>query len=102
MERQGLIQSFEYCFELSWNVIKDYYTFQGVSGIQGSRDSYQTALNRGLIQNGQVWMDMIESRILSVHSYDEETANKIINDITTRYNDELKKLLETMNTLAWK
>lgn len=40
-EQQGLIQSFEYTFELSWNVIKDYYEFQGETNIQGSRDAFR-------------------------------------------------------------
>jgi nucleotidyltransferase substrate binding protein (TIGR01987 family) len=55
LEEQGLIQAFEYNFELSWNLIKDYYTFQGVTDIQGSRDAFRLAFNRGLIRDGENW-----------------------------------------------
>ncbi|TCS86700.1 nucleotidyltransferase substrate binding protein (TIGR01987 family) [Anseongella ginsenosidimutans] len=56
LEEQGLIQSFEYTCELAWNVTKDYYTFQGVGGIQGSRDAIRLAFNRGLIGDGEGWI----------------------------------------------
>lgn len=99
-ELQGLIKSFEYTFELAWNVIKDYYSYQGITTIQGSRDAFRMAYNRGLIQNGSVWMNMIDSRILTVHSYDEETAGKIINSITEEYYEEFKKLHNSLLDLS--
>ena len=77
LEEQGLIQAFEYTFELAWNVIKDYFTFQGLEGIHGSRDAIRLAFNRGLIGDGDGWMAMLKSRIQSSHTYEEETARKI-------------------------
>jgi len=44
LEEQGLIKSFEYTFELAWNVIRDYYEYQGVTDIQGSRDAFRLAI----------------------------------------------------------
>jgi len=85
LEKQGLIQAFEYNFELAWNVIKDYYEFQGQTGIQGSRDAFRLAFNRGLITDGENWMKMIESRKKSSHTYDEETAEEIVNETLNRY-----------------
>ena len=69
IEEQGLIQCFEYNFELSWNTIKDFYTEQGETDIQGSRDAFRLAFRRGLIEDGDLWMDMIKSRALTVHTY---------------------------------
>ena len=52
LEIQGLIQTFKYNYELAWNVIKYFYTFQGNSiDIQGSRDAFRTAFSRGLIED---------------------------------------------------
>lgn len=76
LEEQGIIQSFEYIYELAWNVIKDYYQNQGVVNIQGSRDAFRIAFNRELIADGEVWMNMIESRIKSSHAYNEEVATE--------------------------
>jgi len=48
IEKRGLIQSFEYTYELSWNVIRDFYYYNGIVDIQGSRDAFKMAYNKGL------------------------------------------------------
>lgn len=97
LEKQGLIQAFEFTHELAWNTMKDFYEFQGESGIQGSRDAARLAFRRGLITSGEVWMDMIGSRNLSSHTYDEKTADDIVNDIRERYFHEFILLEEHLN-----
>ena len=84
-EEQGLIKAFEYTYELAWNTIKDFYTYQGVTEIQGSRDAFKMAASRGLILNVEVWMEMVNSRIKTVHTYDEEIAEEIAEDIAELY-----------------
>src|SRR3984957_7769837 len=86
LEQQGLIQAFEYTYELAWNVMKDYFTYmQADQNILGSRDAIQLAFNRGLISEGKIWMDMIESRIKSSHTYNEDTAQEIGDKIVGQY-----------------
>ena len=85
LEAQGVIQAFEYNYELAWNVIKDFYVHQGVVDIQGSRDAFRTAVNRGLIEEGEEWMAMIKSRQLSVHTYDEEVMETLLEDVIHRF-----------------
>ncbi len=100
LEEQGLIQAFEYTYELAWNVMKDYYTYvQAVENIQGSRDAFRIAFNRGLIKDGKAWMDMIGSRIKSSHTYDDATAKEIVAKILDTYFAcfvEFKKTMETL------
>jgi len=96
LEKQGLIQAFEYSFELAWNVIKDFYEYQGVSNIQGSRDAFRIAFERGLISEGDIWMDMIKKRQLTVHTYNEDVANLIFSAITEDYADQLFLLKKTL------
>jgi nucleotidyltransferase substrate binding protein (TIGR01987 family) len=83
--QQGLIQSFEYTHELAWNVIKDYAIYQGNMEISGSRDAAREAFAMGLISDGEVWMEMINSRNKTSHTYDEETANEIFTKILDEY-----------------
>lgn len=52
LEKQGLIQAFEFTHELAWNVLKDYFDYQGGNLITGSRDATREAFNKGLIQDG--------------------------------------------------
>lgn len=83
--KEGLIQRFEYTHELAWNVMKDYATFQGNSNVGGSRDATREALQLLLISDGNVWMDMIQSRNKTAHTYNEETANEIYGKILNEY-----------------
>lgn len=85
LEQQGLIQSFEFTHELAWNVMKDFFYNQGNAEIYGSRDATREAFKFGLITNGEVWMDMIISRNKTTHTYDEETASKIVQNILRDY-----------------
>ena len=85
LEKQGLIQSFEYTYDLAWNVIKDFYEYQGITDIQGSRDAIRIAFKMGLIEDGKGWMQMIGSRIKSSHTYNEDIALEIYNDIQNSY-----------------
>lgn len=101
MEQQGLIKAFEYTFELAWTVIKDFYEYQGITNLQGSRDAFRTGVERGLISNGEEWMKMIESRIKTVHTYNEETADEIASAIVRNYFpmfQALKQSLEKFST----
>jgi nucleotidyltransferase substrate binding protein (TIGR01987 family) len=85
LEEQGLIKSFEYTYELAWNTIKDFYEDQGENGLQGSRDAIQLAFKRGLIKNGDVWMDMLKDRNRTSHTYNEKTAKEIASSILSKY-----------------
>ncbi len=85
LEKEGVIQRFEFTHELAWNVIKDYFEYQGNMSVTGSRDATREAFKTGLITEGEVWMDMIKSRNLSSHTYSEEIANEIFEKITKEY-----------------
>jgi nucleotidyltransferase substrate binding protein (TIGR01987 family) len=86
LEQQGLIKAFEYTYELAWNVMKDYFVYeQAHITITGSRDAIRAAFQSGLVEDGHHWMDMISSRISSVHTYNEEIAQDIIQKITHTY-----------------
>jgi nucleotidyltransferase substrate binding protein (TIGR01987 family) len=85
LEEQGLIKAFEYTYELAWSTIKDFYEYQGETNIQGSKDAYRLAFRRGLISDGEIWMDMVQNRALTVHSYDEKVAKKVATLVLSEY-----------------
>jgi len=85
LEKQGMIQAFEFTHELAWKTIKDFYEHQGESDIQGSRDATRLAFQRGLLENGEIWMEMIKDRNRSSHTYDEETALALAQAIRDSY-----------------
>jgi len=99
-EQQGLIQCFEYTYELAWNCIKDVFEAQGEVGIIGSRDAFRLAFKRGLIENGETWMEMIKNRVLTSHTYNENVAEDISNKIVTQYYPEFIRLHLRLETLS--
>jgi nucleotidyltransferase substrate binding protein (TIGR01987 family) len=99
LEKQGLIQSFEYCHELAWNVLKDFFEYQGKTSIIGSRDATREAFSRNLLTDGETWMDMITSRNLSSHTYDEKIANVIVERIIVLYYPLFIELQDRMQEL---
>jgi nucleotidyltransferase substrate binding protein (TIGR01987 family) len=98
LEQQGLIQAFEFTHELAWNVMKDYFAFQGDPSITGSRDAVRESFNKGLIMDGEGWMEMIKSRNQSSHTYNQKVAEAIVDKVVTVYhtlfNDFLLRMLE--------
>ena len=85
LEKQGVIQGFEFTFELAWNVMKDYFEEQGITGIIGSKNAIRYAFNEGLIDDGEAWMELLEGRNISSHTYDEEIAEKLNNKIINNF-----------------
>ena len=85
LERQGVIQAFEFTHELAWNVLKDYLQDQGNPDIKGSKDATRAAFKVQLITDGEAWMAMIQSRNISSHTYDERTADLLVNAIVGSY-----------------
>ena len=71
LEKQGVIQAFEFTHELAWNELKDYRQDQGNQNIKGSKDATREAFKVDLITDGEQWMAMIQSRNVSSHTNDE-------------------------------
>ena len=100
LERQGLIQGFEFTHELAWNVLKDYLEFLGFADFHGSKDTVRLAFRENIIENGETWMAMIRSRNLSSHTYNIETAEELTRSILGSYIGEFLLLAEKMTHIA--
>ena len=85
LEQQGLIQSFEFTHELAWNVLKDYLEDKGITGLIGSKDATRAAFQNGLIEQGESWMKMIETRNKTSHTYNPHIAQTVVTDILERF-----------------
>lgn len=84
LEKEGLIQRFEYTFELAWKTLKDYLESQEVEA-KFPREVIKQAFHYELIQDGELWMDMLEKRNLLAHTYDEERFNFAVKKIKEEY-----------------
>lgn len=85
LEKQGLVKAFEYTYELAWNTMKDFLVYQGMIGLIGSRDTFREAFKENIIIDGDEWMNMLKSRNLTIHTYNEETADQISDKVFNSY-----------------
>lgn len=100
VELQALIKSFELSYETGCNLIKDWLEYQGVTGISGSRDAIRKGFNAGLISNGSGWMEMLQTRNRTAHTYNEGVARDVGRQIVDRYYPVLHELADTMDARA--
>ncbi len=98
LEKQGMIQAFEYTHELAWKMLKDFLKSRGNAEIYGSRDATREAFQLGIIDDGQIWMKMIQSRNLTSHIYDEGIAEEMIELIIHSYFQAFEKLQTKINS----
>ena len=83
-EKGGLIQFYEMAFELAWKLLKDYLYELGFN-INSPREAIKQAYQSDIINSGQEWIDALEDRNLTTHTYDEETAEKVVKSINESY-----------------
>lgn len=97
--RDGVIQRFEFCTELAWKTIREYLIDQGYSDINSPKNVLKTAFSDGLISNEQGWLEVLESRNMTSHVYDESTAENIFNSIRNVYINLFSQLIEKLKDL---
>lgn len=93
LERAGLIQLFETAFELAWKVLKDYLEAEGYT-VSSPREAIKKSFQIEIIKNGDLWLEALQDRNLTSHTYDEEDALKAIKRINTKYVPILIELQE--------
>jgi len=95
LEKEGVIQRFEYSFELAWKTVKDYLEASGlVISPLTPRQVLKDAFAAKVIADGQVWIDMLDHRNLLSHTYDSAVFERAVEDISSRYLLAIKALHE--------
>ena len=92
IEQQGIIQSFEFTFELSWKTVKDYLESEGFL-VKSPRETLKLAFQQEMLADGVIWMDMLEKRNLIAHTYDEKLAQQAYDLIVKGYFMPIKELV---------
>ena len=95
LEKEGVIQRFEYTFELAWKLLKDYLEAEGavISPIT-PRQVIQDAFSAKLVSDGQAWIDMLDHRNLLAHTYDASVFETAVDAIAKRYLPALSAMHE--------
>lgn len=101
LEKEGVIQRFEYCFELAWKTMKDFLEADGyVLRVISPRQVLKEAFAAKILQDGQVWIDMLDHRNLLSHTYSPVIFEKAVEAIHTRYLSGMAQLHEFLMEAA--
>ena len=101
LEKEGVIQRFEYCFELAWKTVKDYLEASGlVFATVTPRQVLKDAFAAKILKEGPVWMDMLDRRNLLSHTYDSTQFGIALDAIHRRYLNALAELHEFLHQEA--
>ncbi|MCK5564298.1 MAG: nucleotidyltransferase substrate binding protein [Planctomycetes bacterium] len=86
LEKEGISQRFEFTFELAWKTMKDYMEHNGiVLDMISPKTVIKQAFASGVVEDGQVWIDMLESRNLITHTYDKSNLLETLEKINKTY-----------------
>jgi len=97
LERAGLVQVFEFSFELGWKTLKDLLFYEGYDE-KTPRDVIRRAFAVGYISESEseTWLDALDKRNLLSHTYDEETAEEAVELIKDHYTPVLRSTIDTL------
>lgn len=100
-EKDGLVQRFEFTHEMAWKVMMSFCKHQSPEiALYGSKDSTRWAFSHELITDGEVWMDMVQSRSSTSHNYDGEVADVVTSKIINDYFPRMVQFYHKMRTLT--
>ena len=91
----ALIKAYEFSFELSWKTLKDLLAWNGIDA-KLPREVIKQAFATGLVEHGQLWIDMLEQRNLMAHTYDQARARQAADLICLHYWQELQWLQQSL------
>ena len=99
-EKKGTIQDFDQTIGLAWDLMKDYLADHGIIGINESGEAVRYAFKNNLIEDKQVWMDMIKEHKLVSQETDGKTADELLASIVNSYYSLFSVLEERMEELG--
>ncbi|MGE4170241.1 MAG: nucleotidyltransferase substrate binding protein [Candidatus Margulisiibacteriota bacterium] len=99
LEKEGIIQRFEYTYELAWKTLQDLLESKGYSDIRGPRPVIEQAFSDGYLEDGEGWMAMLKHRNDTVHTYNQSRADDVYTHIRTAYCDLFRRLQARLNAL---
>ncbi|PEE32424.1 nucleotidyltransferase [Bacillus cereus] len=92
----GIIQRFEFTYELGWKLMKSYLEYEGVTEATTPRSTFREAYVAGIIEESDKWLSMIADRNRTSHTYDEEMALQVCQRVKAEHINILEQLLTTM------
>ncbi len=97
-DKAGAVQAYGFCYELAWKLMKRVLQSRGLE-VGSPKDTFRKAFEEGLIDNPETWFGFLQKRNLSVHTYNEENLDLIVESFD-QFSNELTRLLDKLESLS--
>ncbi len=92
LEMAGIIQTYNFTFELAWRVLQDLLKFNGFNDLVSPKKVLQQAFNSEYIIDGEGWIEMLDKRNEMAHTYSSIETEHVIENIKDKYFNLIKAL----------
>lgn len=96
--KDGVIQRFEFCYEICWKLMKYFLENEGIQEAKSPKSTFREAFKIGIIEDGEAWIDMLNDRNLTSHVYDQEVAFEIYEKIILKYFNQINDIYELLKS----
>lgn len=93
----AVIQRFEFTYELTWKLLKLVLSYRGIVEVRSPRETFKESFASGIITEGNIWIEMLEDRNITSHTYDEEEAEKVYENVKNKYFNLFKTLRDNLS-----
>ena len=97
-EKAGAVQAFEFCYELSWKIMKRVLEHRGLE-VGSPKDTFRKAFEEGIISDPELWFEFQKKRNLTVHTYNMANLDLIV-DSFDLFSLELNRLIASLESLV--
>jgi len=95
-EKTGTIKAFEFCYELTWRIMKKILRFRGADASGAARDIFRETAKLGLLSDAETWFSYLEKRNITVHTYRQEILDDLFFNTTKEFLKDLDYFLERL------
>jgi len=79
--RDAAIKRYEICYELAWKSIQEALKREGLEVCKSPKSCFKQAFKQGWIENEEVFSEMVQTRNLTAHTYNEDLAKEIFSHL---------------------
>ena len=90
--QMALVQAFEIIIELAWKTLKDYLENEGYDKVKNGKQAIRQAFQDEIIQEPEIWMEALETRNLTSHTYENTILKKVVHFIVEDFSSVVWKL----------
>lgn len=97
LDKDGVIQRFEFTFELLWKTLKIFLEDKGIL-CRSPKDCLVESFKFGIIEDEEPFLEMLDDRNKMSHLYSREESESIFERVKEKYVSEIEKVIKNITS----